>query len=480
MTPAPQKPAARRTILGGRKRATPELKAVPPARKPAPRVIRPVGRPAVMEFQSDALELETRKPPVLARATLYTVILAIGSAVVWASVSQVDEIVMAPGKLVTTQPLLVVQPLETSIIRAINVKPGDQVHRGQLLASLDPTITTADADQLRGRTANYDAQIARLEAELAEKPFEPGPNATEDQATQARLYRQRAASYAAKLRDFDAQIAHAEASLGAAKDEASVLEQRLKGLKEIDLMRSTLFEKGSGSRLTFLQGRDQTYDMEGALARVRGDETETTQLLVQLGAQRQNFIEDFRRLALENLVEVRDQRDAAAEDLKKAELREGMASMISPADAAVLEVAHRSIGSVVQGAEPLFTLVPLNVPLEAEVSVAANDIGHLSNGDPARIKIDAFPFQKHGTVDAKVVSISQDSFAPEGAGASQHGVFYKVRLALGEMNLRSVPKGFQMLPGMTMSAEINAGERSVISYFLYPLIRGLDESLREP
>jgi HlyD family secretion protein len=159
-----------------------------------------------------------------------------------------------------------------------------------------------------------------------------------------------------------------------------------------------------------------------------------------------------------------------------------MAVLTAPADAAVLDVAQRSIGSVVQAAEPLFTLVPLNVPLEAEVSVAARDIGHLAVNDPARIKFDAFPFQKHGTIDGKVTSISQDSFAPQAAAQNPGPMtaFYKVRLALGSTQLRSLPENFRLLPGLTIEAEINAGERSIISYFLYPLTRGLDESLREP
>jgi HlyD family secretion protein len=148
----------------------------------------------------------------------------------------------------------------------------------------------------------------------------------------------------------------------------------------------------------------------------------------------------------------------------------------------VLDVAQRSIGSVVQAAEPLFTLVPLDVALEAEVAVAARDIGHLAVNDPARVKFDAFPFQKYGTLEGKVLSISQDSFAPQSAtnGAAAAGAFYKVRLALGPMQLLGLSKDFRLLPGLTVEAEINAGQRSVISYFLYPLTRGLDESLHEP
>jgi HlyD family secretion protein len=362
----------------------------------------------------------------------------------------------------------------------MNVGQGDVVRSGQILAELDPTITTADAEQLRNRVAAHDAQIARLVAELAGMVYEPPANASVDAFSQGLLAAQRAVAHAARLRDYDAQVAHAEATLAAAINEGDVQGRRLAGLEEIEDMRSALAETGNGTQLAYLQARDARLDTQAILVRIHGQQAEARQLLRQLQAQRQNYIEEHRRLALEELVEAQDERAVAAEELKKAQLRKAMVNMVAPADAAVLEVAPRSIGSVVQAAEPLFTLVPLNVQLEAEVTVAAQDIGHIGTGDPARIKFDAFPFQKHGTLEGRVVSISEDSFARENAAISSDTVFYEVRLAVGQADLRNLPEDFRLLPGMTVSAEINAGKRSVISYFLYPLIRALDEGLREP
>src|SRR5690606_20120948 len=253
------------------------------------------------------------------------------------------------------------------------------------------------------------------------------------------------------------------------------------GLEEIDTMRASLLDGGNGSRLSVLQSRDVSLDLKVTLAQVQGQYAEAVQQRDQVRAEKQKYIEDDRRLALEALVDVEDRQAIASEELKKVDLRTAMSRLVAPVDAAVLEVAQRSVASVVQPAEPLITLVPLNVPLEAEVTVAANDIGHIANGDDARLKFDAFPFQEHGTIDGKVISISENSFASEKSGNPQAGAaFYKVRIALGSGALRQVPPSFRLLPGMTVSAEIHAGEHSVIAYFLYPLIRGLDESLREP
>jgi HlyD family secretion protein len=439
-----------------------------PVEPPVLRIVQAPPVPAILEFQPDAVELEQRPPPRLARMTLYGILFFVACAITWASLSSIDEIVVAPGKLITTRPMLVVQPLETSVIRTIDVKVGDTVHAGQTLATLDPTFATADSSQLLGKIQGFDSQIERIEAELAGKTYAVPQGARADQLLQVQLFSQRKAFYDAKLRDYDTQIAHAEATLAASHSEEAVLVKRLAGLHEIDQMRETLFDQGTGSRLSYLQGRDVSLDLEAGIGRIRGNQLETAQTLEQAKAERQAFMEDFRRASMENLVELRDNRGAASEELKKAELRQQMAVLTAPADAAVLDIAQRSIGSVVR---------------DAEVAVASKDIGQIASDDTARVKFDAFPFQKHGTADGKVRNISQDAFAP-GQQGEQHqqntAPFYKVRVALGDMNLRNLPQGFRLIPGMTVQAEIKTGQRTIISYFLYPLLRGLDESLHEP
>src|SRR5690606_33023234 len=149
-----------------------------------------------------------------------------------------------------------------------------------------------------------------------------------------------------------------------------------------------------------------------------------------------------------------------------------------PADAVVLDVAERSVGSVVREAEPLVTLVPLAAPLEAEVAIDASDIGQVVAGQTARIKLNAYPFQKHGTAEGIVRMVSGDAFAPQ--GETMRPPFYRARVEVTDIALRNLPETFRILPGMTLSAEILTGRRTVLSYFLYPLIRGLDESVREP
>jgi hemolysin D len=440
--------------------------------------LRSVRRPAVIsEFQSDAVEIEERKPPRLARATLYVALAFILIAVTWASISEIDEIVSAPGKLVTTAPNLVVQPLETSVIRSIDVEVGDVVRAGDTLATLDPTFTEADVKQLRSREASYAAQIERLEAEIAGLDYVAPPAADNDERLQAVIFRQRKAHHMAQLRNLDERIAAIEASLETNLSDQKVSAARLDVLRQIEAMRDELITVNAGSKLNLLEARNARLDVDATLTHLSSAASELIHELESMRAERQAHDEQFRREALEQLVELRGKHDGAVEELNKAELRRQMVALTAPADAVVLEVAKRSIGSVVREAEPVFTLVPLDVLLEAEVLVKARDIGHVGPEQEARVKLDAFPFQKHGTASGVVRMVSEDAFTDEGERKQS---FYRARVLLRDTHLDRVPEKFRLIPGMTVVAEIKVGKRSVMSYFLYPLLRGLDESIREP
>src|SRR5690606_4570510 len=190
------------------------------------------------------------------------------------------------------------------------------------------------------------------------------------------------------------------------------LDLRLAGIREIETMRSDLAQTGNGSRLALLESRDLGLDLQVSVSQIAGQLAQAIEQLNKSAAERRNFIEDYRRLTLEQLVELEDRHAEAREEFRKVELLATMSKLYAPADGAVLEVAERSIASVVQPAEPLITLVPINVPLDVEVMVASDDIGHLALGDLARIKFDAFPFPVHGTMEGTVTTISGSSFSP--------------------------------------------------------------------
>jgi HlyD family secretion protein len=435
--------------------------------------------PAVIDFQSDARKIDERRPPWVARATLYVLVAVIIIAFIWAAVAKVDRIVVASGKLVTTASTIVVQPLETSVVRSLNARVGDIVRKGETLATLDPTFSAADADQLRGKIKSFAAQIERLESELDDRPFEPKilDDATRLQST---IWTRRIEQHKAKLASYNQQILGVEAGILTKKADRAALEIRLDVAKDVETMRTTLMQKEIGSKFNYLDAKSQRLQVERDIQLAANNAAELEQQLERYKAEKAAYLAEFRQKSAEELVQVRRDHDAAVTQLDKAALRNAVTVLTAPADAIVLEVAQRSVGSVMKEAEALYTLVPLDSPLEAEVSVEGLDVGHVETDAEVRLKLEAWPFQKHGTLSGKVRTVSDDTFTPDPKKDGQQRPYYKARVEVTATDLRDVPRSFRLIPGMAVTAEIKAGERTILSYFLYPLLRGLDESIREP
>ncbi|MGY3485432.1 hemolysin D [Bradyrhizobium sp. USDA 4011] len=435
--------------------------------------------PTAREFQSDVRQIDEQQPPASERAVLYTLVALIACAIAWASIAKVDRIVVAQGRLVTTAATIVVQPLETSVVRSLEAKIGDIVQKGDQLATLDPTFSMADAAQLRGKIASFDAQIARLDAEMADRPY--APESIDDEARlQMTIWTRRVEKYRAKAESFDRQVRETEAKIATKTADQDALKPRLAIARELENMRHELFNKEVGTKISFLDAEAQRMQIERDMQLAGNECLELKQTLNRLNADKAAYVAEFRQQLGEDLVQARRERDAAAKQLEKAARRNKVTVLEAPADAIVLDVAQRSVGSVMKEAEPLYTLVPLNSPLEAEVLVDGRDVGLVKTASLTRVKLEAWPFQKHGTLAGEVRTLSEDVFTPDPKKDGDARPHYKARVKLTSSELRNVPNHFRLIPGMAVTAEIKAGERSVISYFLYPLLRGLDESIREP
>ena len=435
--------------------------------------------PAAVDFQSDARKIDERRPPWIARATLYVLVAVIVIAVTFGAIAEIDRIVVAPGKLVTTASTIVAQPLETSVVRSLEARVGDIVRKGETLATLDPTFSEADADQLRGKIKSLAAQIERLESELDDRPYEP--KILDDEARlQTTIWTRRIEQNKAKLASYNQQVRHVEAEMATKSADREALEVRLAVAKELEGMRAFLMKKEIGSKVNYLDAKGQRLQIEREMQLAANNVTELEQELERDKAEKAAYLAEFRQKTAEELVQARRDHDAAVKQLDKAARRNDVTVLIAPEDAIVLEVAQRSIGSVMKEAEALYTLVPLDSPLEAEVSVEGLDVGHVETGAEVRLKLEAWPFQKHSTLSGRVRTVSDDTFTPDPKKDSQQRPYYKARVEVTSADLRNVPRSFHLIPGMAVTAEIKAGERSVLSYLMYPLLRGLDESLREP
>jgi hemolysin D len=465
-----------------------------PARRLLPalgaRLVR-LPRPSVVVDTPDSApptldDILTEPPPRFLRSTHYLLAALLLSLVIVASLVKVDMVIAAGGRLTTEAPLIAVQPLELSIIRELRVKIGDVVQKGEVLATLDPTFTQADQISLRSQETGLSARIRRLETELNGGQF-TADIGQPDERLELDLYRQRSAQYAARLREFTEDLQRYQEAIRTTTQNLRSAAHQLDLAKEVESMRAKLWQQQVGSRLTFL-------DAQAARLRVERDYQDTGNHLVELQhtlqstrAAQQVFIDDWRRQLLDELASARAEAAKMSDSVTRAQRMNDLVILTAPADGVVLDIAKRSVGSVLHEAEPLITLVPTRSPLIAEIMIHSADVGYAKVGDEVAIKVDAFPYQRHGLLHGRLRSIGEDTVTPGGTGGAipvaasgAFGVFHRCQVALTTTELRRLPAGAQLIPGMTLTAEVKVGSRRVISYFLYPLQRGFDESIREP
>jgi HlyD family secretion protein len=442
----------------------------------------------ILEYQPDAVEIEERPVPGKIRWVLYLILVSLILTVVGAIVFKVDRIVVAEGELITNTPTIVVQSLSTAVIRTINVQVGDVVEKDQILATLDPTFATADLSQLNKQKSTLGVQIRRIRAELDHKPFVAKPNEGEDGKLQEQVLLQRRLILEKNKRTTDDKIAALRAKLALNAVQRRGQEQQHKLLRDVEGTAAKRPQQDEEYRLRLLDAQKARFQASNAIETLQAEALVTRNELHQAESDWQRFVEERKGELMEQEVTLRADLEKILEELHKAERVHELISLRAPEKGIVLKMAERSVGSILQQAEPFFILVPYGSVLEAEVNVGSKDIGRIRTGDTVRVKFDAFPFQRHDTLPGTVRVISENAFQrgdpkallkPE-PGQEPVEAFYRTRINLLSTQLRNVPEGFRLIPGMKVRAEIKVGKRSVISYFLYPIIRVLDESLREP
>ena len=435
-------------------------------------------RPAIAtEFQPDVVEVEDKSPRRFAQWVLYSLLSMMGVGVLWAALAHVDRVVTAPGQINTDLPKVVLQPLETSIIREVNVGPGDIVKAGDTLVTLDPTFAGADLADLTARQRSFSAEIARLEAELEDRLYVTSATPSPDELLQLTLFERRRGAHVAQLENLRQEVRRQESLLATSSSDVVNLTKQLDIATQVEEMRRELSNKEVGSRLTLLLSQNDRLSIASSLERARNSMAEAESGIASVQARREAYLQQWRQQVATELVDARRKLNEVTEQIRKAELRSDRVNLTAPIEGIVLEMSDFSVGSVVDNGDILVTLVPANSPLEVEAKVPVTDVGFVVPGQPVRIKLSAYPFQKHGTADGILRWVSEDTFADRQRPEIR---YYKAKVEITKTDLRNLPDNFRLIPGMTVTAEIKVGDRSVLSYFLYPIFGTLDEAIRDP
>lgn len=440
----------------------------------------------LLDYQTEPVKIEKQPVPTRIRWVLYIILFCLVFTFIWACIFKIDRIIVSEGKLVTTAATIVVQPLSTATVKSIDVHVGDVVVKGQVLAHLDSTFTKADFSQLSRTNLLLKSQIRRIKAELERGLFSAKAEEKEDGVLQEQLFRQRKMIFERNKQLNNEKTAALKSKLQLNKLQSAGKKRQLKILIDIEGTISRLQRNEVNYKLQVLESQKNQLLLKNEISSLEVELEVIRNELRQVNTEWNKYLEDRDGELMEQVIHLLAELNKNQEELNKASRLQELISLTAPEDGVVLDIVKKSVGSIVQQAEPFFTLVPIDSDLEAEVQIQAKDIARVRVEDLTRLKLDAYPFQKHGTLTGRVSIISEDAFQGSAersqgydAGAKT-GSYYRTRINITDTNLKKVPEKFRLIPGMKVRAEIKVGQRSIISYFLYPIIRVLDESLREP
>lgn len=437
------------------------------------------------QFESETAAIEQSSEPRVVGAAVLTLAALLAGAVALMSLTRIDRVVTSQsGKIVTAGQINVLQALDPSIVKSIDVREGDEVRKGQILATLDPTFAAADVRQLQLEVASLEAQSARDEAELDGRPMPlPDPTADPERRRYADLqrsyYDQHTEQYRAQINGYDAKIAQARATMTKFGVDEARFRERQDVAKKVEEMRTTLAAHGTGSLLNMLNSQDLRLEMLRSLDFDHNSLVEAQETLASAIADRAAFAQQWSAQLSQDLVTTRNSLDLARAQLDKASKHKDLVRLTANEPSIVLTIARVSVGSVLKEGDTLLTLMPTEAGVEAEIFISAHEIGFVRPGDRCVTKIAAFNFMEHGAGEGTVRWISENAFTVDDDGKSVEA-YYKARCTVDASHFRNVPPKFRLIPGMTLVGDLNVGTRSVAMYLLGGVMRGLNEAMREP
>src|SRR5438270_2176954 len=392
--------------------------------------------PTPAQFVPALAVLEDSAPSPLPRAVLWILIALLVSLGLWAVFGRLDVIAAADGRLVPRSQLKIVQPAEGGVLRDLLVAEGERVTKGQLLGRMDTQAAQADTAALQAELSLRLLQLRRIDAELQAQPL------TREESDPPQLYAQVDAQREARVRAYENSLAEERAVIARAQREASAAQEtreKLAGVLPMLVEQERAFERlaadGFAGKLMLRQRNRERLEAEQDL-RAQEHRVESARATIDQSERRMSqTTANYRAQLRAERIETERERSRAAQELQKLQHRRNLAELRAPADGIVKDLATHTSGTVFAPGAVLMTLVPEGEPLLAEVWLQNQDAGFVRAVQSAKLKRTAFPFQRYGMVEGRVLRISADS-SERGDGRAAPGYAYRALIELHTQELR--------------------------------------------
>jgi HlyD family secretion protein/adhesin transport system membrane fusion protein len=420
------------------------------------------------------LELEDARPVKMQRAILRTGTALLLAATLWAGLTPIREMAVAPGLIVPRGEIRAIQHLEGGIVAEIYHVAGDEVHAGDPLIRLAGDQTGGDLGQLQSRLDSLRQHRSQIEQLIASQkhdlPLKQDGSSSLGTVQQAVL-ETRIDERNSEHRTLEARIAQRKSEIDNLQKEAVSLQRMVEIRTQVFNDKASLLEQGLATRRAYFddqsaleQAKTQLVITTGRLATAQQALDEAESLFVSSDAEAQ-------RSWSEELSKVTAELQETEEAVAKQKDRFDRLIVRTPVAGVVQVLAIKSVGEVIKPGDTFAKIVPQGVSLIAEVQIRPDDIGHVRIGDLAELKVTAFDPSIYGKLQGHIESISPSSFQRENGD-----YYFKASVALGTQELHGQSV---VAPGMIVSAEIITGAKSFLRYILKPVLKVFDPAFSE-
>ncbi len=412
---------------------------------------------------------------------LFTILAFITVALVWSANASIDEVTRGEGKIIPSLKNQLVQHLEGGILVESLVKEGQNVKRGELLMRVESVTAEMALEERHKQRLAYIAQKTRLTAESEGKntlefPTEltKSKNSTLVMSVEQDLFNQRRDGLIREIRQLDETVRQKQIEYNETVARREQLKKTYEIAKREKAITEPLVKQNLAPRLDMIRIDEKITDLE---SRLEGLELSLPRLESTISEAKQKIEtrkSQFRSDALRELSTVTGQLERLEDEIAgKTEINR-RTEVFAPINGVVQKVHVSTIGGVVKGGQDLVEIVPIEEQLIVEAKVQTKDRAYINMGNKATIKLTAYDFSVHGGLNAEVIDISADTFK-DGEGAQQLP-YYRVRLKTDKNNLGA---NKPIVAGMQAQVDIKTGRRTVLQYFLKPLLKTRNQALSE-
>jgi len=425
------------------------------------------------EFKPLLVELEDSPTSPLARWLFWILTVMMVLVVAWLYFAKVDVVVSARGKVIPSGEIKIVQPIETGIVKKILVKEGELVKKNQVLMEIDPSVTQTNLESKSKNAELLNIEVKRLMALVNNKPlnlsnFTAVPSTVID--TQRSLYNSTKQSQIQQINLVKEQMEQAKEQLNSLNSDISRVSQLYKITQQREQKLSAVLD--IIAKKDYEAVYNQMIDYQQQLAMKRHEVSGYKAKFSELKQQIRLIKEEYKNRLLEELTQKRKELTLLNAEIESIRFQNAKQFIKSPVDGYIAKLLVHTEGGVVTPAEKLMMIVPKDAPLMFKATVMNQDIGFVKKDMNVSVKVDTFNFQKYGLIEGTVIHVADDAIEDE-----KMGPIYEVLIQPKDYFLEYGNEQFSINSGMSLTAEMKVGKRRVITFFLYPLIRYLDEGM---